>query len=241
MFSTLAALVALALDPTLVRTRLDETSALRAQRLFKSAPAIPASAYERAAAGEVVSGVVSTSGKIPMTWAVGILDVGIDDLWAALNDETRHPGITPLSYAAVLKGRACADDRWAMMVMPIPVLDDRWMINHNRFNAAVAGASGGRVRELTWEAAPDPAAFALPEEARPLVEDAVYVKVNRGAWWLVALDDGRTLAEYASATDPGGAVPAGPATSFAAGSIDQTYAAMERYAKAGRLPCKGKG
>ena len=233
-------LLLLALDPAALQARLDATAALRAQRLYRDAPAIPASAYARAAQGEVVSGVVSTPGHPPKSWAVGVIDVGIDDLWAALNDETHHVGITPLSYAAVLRGRPCADDRYAMMVLPVPVLSDRWMINHNRYNQAVASASGGAVRELTWQAAPDPGAFTLPEAAQPLVADAVYVSVNSGAWWLISLDEGHTLAEYASATDPGGSVPAGPATSFAAGNLDQTYAAMEKYAKAGKLPCKGK-
>lgn len=230
----------LAYDPALLDARLAETQALRGQRIFDDAPAIPAAAYVRAAAGEVVSGVVQVAGRPPMAWAVGIMDVGLEDLWAALNDETHHVGITPLSYAAVLRGSPCADDRHAMMVLPVPVLDDRWLINHNRFNGGVARASGGSVRELTWEAAPDPSAFVLPEAAKPLIEGAVYVTANSGAWWLVALDEGHTLAEYASATDPGGVVPTGPATSFAAGGLDKTFSAMERYARGGELPCKGK-
>ena len=126
MIPTLATLIAL--DPAALEARLAETNTLRAQRIFEDAPTIPASAYTKATTGEVVSGVVSRSGKAPVTWAVGIIDVGIDDLWAALNDETHHVGITPLSYAAVLRGSPCADDRYAMMVLPVPVLDDRWLI-----------------------------------------------------------------------------------------------------------------
>ncbi len=232
-------LLTLALDPTLLEARLAEARPLRAQRLFTRAPAIPASAYAKALQGEVVSGVLSGGGA-PVAWAVGVMDVGIDDLWAALNDEPHHTGITPLSYAAVLRGSPCAHDRYAMMVLPVPVLDDRWLINHNLYNQAVARASDGRVRELFWEAASDPSSFTLPEAAGPLIEGAVYVTENTGAWWLIALDDSHTLAEYASVTDPGGVVPTGPATSFAAGGLDQTFAAMEGYAKAGKLPCKGK-
>lgn len=229
----------LALDPGLVEARLAEASALRARRLF-AAPAIPAAVYAKVAGGAFVTGVDTSTGGAPITWGAEIIDVNIDDLWAALNDETRHIGITPLSYAAVLRGRPCADDRWAMMVMPVPVLDDRWMINHNRYNLPVSRETGGAVRELTWEAAPDPSAFTLPEAARPLVEGAVYLTVNRGAWWLIALDDQHTLAEYASATDPGGVVPVGAASSFASAGLDKTFDAMARYARAGKLPCKGK-
>jgi len=236
----LPTLLLLAYDPAALQARLDATAALRAQRLYTDAPTIPASAYARAASGEVMSGVVSAAGHPPRSWAVGIIDVGIGDLWDALNDETHHAGITPLAYAAVLRGQPCADDRYAMMVLPVPVLSDRWLINHNRYNTAVSRATNGAVRELTWTAAPDPSAFTLPEAARPLVDGAVYVSFNSGAWWLVSLDEGHTLAEYASSTDPGGNVPAGPATSFAAGNLDQTYAAMERYAKSGKLPCKGR-
>ena len=46
----------------------------------------------------------------------------------------------------------------------------------------------------------------------------------------MALDEQHTLAEYHSWVDPGGSIPAGPASQFATGSIEDTFAQMERFA-----------
>lgn len=239
MTPLLLSLPLLAFDEAAIRARLAETAGLRSQRLYQDAPEIPASAYSEAAADKVATGLADAPGSAPpKAWGVGVMEVGIDVLWAALNDELGLPGVTPLSFAAVVRGTPCADDRVALMVMRVPVVADRWMVNHTRFNQGVARATGGAVRELAWAAVTDLAESEVPEEARPLIEGAVRVTMNSGAWWLVALDAGHTLTEYTSWSDPGGSVPAGPAAHFAAGSIEQTFEAMEGYARTGRSPCR---
>ena len=234
-----ALLLLIAFTPAEIQARLAEVAPLREKRLYRGAPSIPAEAYARIASGEVVTGVVEVPGHAARkAWGVGVVDVGIDALWAALNDETLQAGGSAMAYARVLRGAPCADGRDVLMVMDIPLMSDRWYINHNRYNQAVAAASGGRVRELYWDLTPHPEELSIPAEARPLIEDAVYLPSNTGSWWLIALDDNHTILEYSSWSDPGGNIPAGPATSFVAGTIEDSFDAMERIARSGRSACR---
>lgn len=234
-------LILLAFTPAEIQAKVAEIAPLRAQRLYRGAPPIPASAYAQIAEGAVVTGLVDVPGHAAKkAWGVGVVDVGIDALWAALNDEQQQVGDGALSYARVLRGAPCADGREVLMVMDIPVVSDRWYINHNRYNQAVASASGGRVRELFWDLSEHPEALPIPESARPLLQDAVYVPSNTGSWWLIALDDNHTILEYSSWSDPGGNIPAGPATSFVAGTIEDSFEAVARVAKSGRSACRAQ-
>ena len=63
------------------------------------------------------------------------------------------------------------------------------------------------------------------------VADMVQVSFTRGSWFLMALDEEHTLAEYHSWVDPGGRIPVGPASQFATGGIEKTFMQMESYAK----------
>lgn len=230
--------IALAFTPAEIQARVAEVAPLKAERLYRDAPPIPSAAYDQIAQGAVVTGVVDVPGHAAKkAWGVGIVDVGIDALWAALNDEQLQVGGSALAYAGLLSGARCGDGRVVLMVMDIPVLSDRWYINHDRYNRAVEARSGGRVRELYWDLADHPERYAVPEEAKALIADAVYLPSNAGSWWLIALDENHTILEYSSWSDPGGSVPAGPATSFVAGTIEDSFEAMERLARSGRSAC----
>ena len=54
-----------------------------------------------------------------------------------------------------------------------------------------------------------------------------------GAWYLHALGEKTTLIEYYTWSDPGGAIPAGLASSFSSSSIEDTIEAMVKLARAG--------
>ncbi|MCB9677946.1 MAG: hypothetical protein H6737_22800 [Alphaproteobacteria bacterium] len=230
---------ALAYDADALLTRVDAVEALRSDRLSERAPTLDRDVYRAAAAGKIVTGVEKVEGHAAkLGYGVGVVDVPIDALWAALNDETRHGDLVPLSRIELVSGRACEDGRKVLMVLPLPLLTDRYWVNVNRYNAGLAEASGGKVRELVWSSVADPASEPLSAEGKAAVKGLVPIGFNRGAWFLVALDDGHTLAEYHSWVDPGGSVPAGPAGLFATSGIEDTFEAMAGYARAGRLPCK---
>lgn len=231
-------LTALAYDTDALSERLEQIEPLRDQRIASISPAIPDRAYRTAAAGRIATGVSRIEGDGPkLGWGVGILEVGIDALWAGLNDETHFGDLVPLSHTEIVRGLPCADQRLVLMVLPLPVVADRWWINQNRYNLELQASTGGQVRELSWRSVSDPEQHDLSEEARAAVEGRVPVEFNHGAWFLVALDDDHTLAEYHSWVDPGGSIPAKGASLFAASGISDTFEAMERHARRRPLHC----
>jgi hypothetical protein len=204
---------------------------LRAQRMLSGLPAIPASAYAQIASGGVVTGVQDTGGALKRVWGVGILPVSPAALSAAISDDERKPQFTDLARAVLLSGKPCASGRVVLQYLDVSLLTDRWWVVEQRTNHAIAQASGGRVRELVWSAVDDPAARLTPDLAA-YVSGAVQVPATEGSWFLVDLGDGRTLVEYVQSSDPGGAVPAGLAASMASRTIGDTFAAMEKMARA---------
>ncbi len=202
----------------------------RALRTLSGLPAIPQSAYAQVEAGGVATGVQDTGGALKRVWGVGILPVSAAKLAAAISDDERKPQYTDLAKAVILSGRPCASGRVVLQYLDVSLVSDRWWVVEQRVNTAIAAASGGKVRELTWAAVDDPVSRLTPELAA-YVEGAVQVPSTEGSWFLVDLGDGRTLVEYVQSSDPGGAVPAGLAASMASRTIGDTFAAMEKMAR----------
>ena len=124
-------MVALGASPEQVEARLTEIAALRAQRVEANAPVMDPANIRKAAGGTIVTGL---DGR--RAWGVAVLDVPIGKLWAGLNDETRHPGYTPVTYSELLTGKQCESGRSVLQFLPVPVVSDRWWIGHLRSNAA---------------------------------------------------------------------------------------------------------
>ena len=57
------------------------------------------------------------------------------------------------------------------------------------------------------------------------------IKWTKGAWLFYPLSDGRTLIEYFIWSHPGGNLPPGPASRFAAGAVKNNLKDMEKFAK----------
>jgi hypothetical protein len=230
---------ALAFDGDTLLERVAQTRSLRTHRTSEAVPTISDKDYRAAAEGKVATGITRVEGhSARIGYGVGVLDVPIDDLWAALNDETRHGDLTPLAHVELVAGTACADRRKVLMVLPLPMLTDRYWVNENRFSTELAAKSGGEVRELTWASVPDPASESMSEAGRAASDGLVPIGFNKGSWLLVKLDDTHTLAEFSSWVDPGGSIPTGPASMFATSGIEDTFESMRTYAKRGALPCK---
>ena len=94
----------------------------------------------------------------------------------------------------------------------------------------------GKTKKVTGTLTVDPADITS-ERGREVIDDGSPIAFTRGGWLFGAIDDGSTLIEYYVWTDPGGRVPAGPASMFAAGSIVDTIEAVEGLANAGTFSC----
>ncbi|MFT4625717.1 MAG: hypothetical protein ACI8PZ_004388 [Myxococcota bacterium] len=228
----LLAAAALALPPD-VAARLDEVSALRGMRLLDDAPTIPAQAYEQALGGKVATGLVDVPGyKSRQAWGVGVVDVSIDRMWAAVNDDRSKPEYTALEHVVLLDGEFCGAERRVFQYLNVSLLSDRWWVVDQRQNTAVSERTEGKVREVIWKSVDDMHG-ALTGEAAALAEKGIPVGFTWGAWFLVDLGSGRTLVEYHALSDPGGSVPARMASSFAAGGISDTIESMAKLAVKG--------
>lgn len=229
-----------AIDADTVVARVAETRPFRSNLASSQRPSFTEDDYRRAAAGHKVTGVLRVEGHTAKVgYGLTVLDVGIDALWAGINSETAHLGLLPMSHVEIVSGTPCADGREVLMVLPLPVVTDRFWINRNSYNGALSRASGGQMRELAWSSVADPANRAMSAAGRSATDGLVPIGFNRGAWLLVSLDATHTLVEYHSWVDPGGSVPAGAASMFATSGIEDTFDAMERYAQGAPL-CAGR-
>ena len=217
---------------------LEENKAHRSLRLAKDAPNIPISAYQLAAQGQVATGVDGSSGSGPQKgWGVAVFPLNIKQIWAGVNDEFANSDYSPVSYTAIVGGQRCQEHRTVTMVLPLPIISDRWWMIDLRTNPQLAQASGGRMQELSWKEVRDPTQYTLDAKTKELIDGQVYVDFSRGAWFLMALDEHHTLGEYYSWADPGGYIPDG-ATAFAASSIVDTFKGMEAFTiEAPKLQC----
>ena len=218
--------VALASPPE----RIEELIQQRSIRGLSSAPAVPREAYDRALAGEVVTGLQSVEGhKAQIAWGVGVVSQPIDRYWAAVNDDRKKTEYTKLAHVELVAGEYCGAKRTAFQYLDVAMLTDRWWVVDQVQNTRLHQQTGGRIREMWWKSV-DTAESALSEGAREWAAKGMRLPFTEGSWTLVDLGDGRTLIEYYAWSDPGGNVPAKMASSFAAGGISETIASMAQLA-----------
>lgn len=222
-----------------VLARVEATRAHRAAAMLQDvAPPIGEALIRAAAEGRVATDLFGVDGHAAKkAVGVGIVDVGIAQYWAAINDDQSKPLYNKLDYAEVLEGGHCGENRVVFMHLPVPMIADRWWVMNVRQNLGVLEASGGAVRQMVWESR-DP---VVPPKSRAddFTDNGIPIAFSKGGWWLTALDEGHTLVEYWVWTDPGGSIPAGLASSFAAGGVEDTLLSMVQLARKGsRCPVK---
>ena len=133
----------------------------------------------------------------------------------------------------MLGGTPCGE-RQTLLVLKIPIVDDRWFVNQER----LLSQPDGSVREMSWRTLPDPAALPLNAADEAAIKGAVHISQNEGAWWLVQLGPASVLAEYTSLTDPAGSLPAGPTARFSTATLDDTFNGILAVAQGGRSRCR---
>ncbi len=190
----------------------------------------------KVASGGVITGLLESSGGGNRAYGLAVVPLPISRFWAALNDETRHPGYTPVAYSELLEGRPCAAKRKVLQYLPVPMMSDRWWIGMLSKNQRVQTASGGAVRELSWSSSTD-ASLVKTESGQKMISQAVPIGFSKGAWFLVALDERSTYVEYYLHSDPGGRIPAGMARMFATRGVRQAIEAIQKFAQEAKPAC----
>lgn len=225
----------MAVSPEDLTERLAEVEEIRSMRIQANAPSADDADLRKAAAGAVVTRLLSASSGT-RTYGVAVVPMSIGLFWAALNDETRHPGYTAIGYSELVKGRPCASGRRVLQFLPVPMMTDRWWIGVLTKNNNLMQSSGGAVRELAWQSSIDPGEITT-DSGRQIIAKAEPIGFSRGAWFLVALGEHDTYVEYYLHSDPGGSIPSSIASRFATKGVHDTILAIQRFAKEARPAC----
>ena len=217
---------------------LERTRPHRALRDLSVYPSIPSSAYKTAASGEIATGLDQIPGySAKLGWGVAVFDTPIEVLFPAINDEMQHTGLTPVNFTQIVSGKPCVDGRQVMMILPLTMMSDRWWVTTQSTNDTLRDQTAYRMAEISWVGVSEYSTLPLQPAVREKVKDMVHLPFTQGAWLLIKLDEQHTLAEYHSWSDPGGYMPAGVASTFAAGSISTTFEAMDQFAKKNVTTC----
>jgi hypothetical protein len=214
--------------------RLAEVEPQRPLRIVQ-APKPSADDVSRVVSGGIVTRLLeSANGNKAFGLALIPLSIGV--FWAALNDETRHPGYTAVSYSEIVSGRACASGRHVLQFLPIPMISDRWWVGILTKNSALMQASGGSIRELAWKSSVDPAEVTSAS-GQAMIAQGEPIGYSRGAWFLVAVGARVTYLEYYLHSDPGGSVPSSMASMAATKGVRDNILAIQRFAAEARPAC----
>jgi len=218
-------------DAALVQRRIAEIAPLRTLRVTEDAPEVPPDFYREAAAGDIPTQLVAVKGHAAKkALGIAVVDVPIGRMWSAVNDESSKVQWTRLSYLEVFRGTNCENGRQVLQYLPMPLVSDRWWVVEQQMNTALMTRSEGQVREVRWRSID---ARPTTASATAWMDKGIPLAYTHGSWFLVDLDGAHTLIEYYTWTDPGGSVPAGLASSFAAGGISDTLRTMAELGRTG--------
>ena len=211
----------------------------RAQRGLDTAPKIDASVYQAALNGEISKGIeVVEDIKAAKGYAVAVFDIPIEQLWKAIADEDHHANNLAVQVSETVQGTPRTHDHTLFQFLDVPMVSDRWWLVNIRYTASLYTQSNGKLWELTWrDRNKDQALIDTLDLSQ--FDDAMPVAWTKGAWLLLKLSDGRTLIEYHTWSDPGGSVPVGIATRFAASEVANNLAHMAKFARNHTPTCTG--
>lgn len=216
-----------------------QTRAWRSARKAEGLSVLPDDVYTKVAKGHIEVGLEAVDGHAAKkSWGVGLVAAPIERLWAAINDERMHPKHTDLAYAELVQGAYCAPGRQVFQYLDVgvPMVQDRWWITIRSPNMALAEASAGAMRELTWRSSTD-ASLVTSEAGKARLASGIPVAFTRGSWFLLRVDDAHTLIEYHTWVDPGGSLSPTLMSWFAGKSIRNTFASMVEASKDPALGC----
>lgn len=158
---------------------------------------------------------------------IGILNVPREEAWLSLTDDQLSAEVESLTEVP-LSGRWASPKRlYGRLDLPWPFLDRHWVIDMAN-NARLALASGAW--ERSWTVANGALADARPRTDSAAFDASEVVPVNEGAWLLIPLEGGTTLAIYQARVSMGGSIPSGAVDTYTRSSLDGLFAGIERNA-----------
>ena len=197
----------------------------RHDRVAEGAPIIGEADYDKALDGDVIARLTRVDGvDAAKAWGLAVIDHPVDQVWKVVNNEAALTAHLPVTHSVVLTGPEHAAPRTVFEFLPLPLLSDRWWVVNVAHNEPLYTRTNGRAWEQVWT---DATHSTARDDVPAQHQDGIPVAWTQGAWLLVALPDDRTLLEYYVWTDPGGSLPAGPATRFAAGAVRDTLRAVD--------------
>jgi len=223
-----------------VDTLMADLARWKAQRPSETVPNITQSEYERALNGEIVTGIeVVEDIKAAKGYGVVAVDLPIGRVWKAIADEDHHAGHLPVTHSKTVDGTPRSADHTIFQFIDVPILTDRWWLVRIRYNSTLYTASKGRAWELWWsDRLKEPALRSRLDSS--LIDKGMPIAWSKGAWLLVDLGNNKTLIEYHTWSDPGGSVPVGPATRFAAGEVKSNLKNVTAFARNHIPTCTGR-
>jgi hypothetical protein len=208
--------------------RLGQLGLERGARTASFSVPPPQRLYEKAAKkpGEVASSRDGAKGL-----AVAVVSIRIEPLWKAINDEANHAdgGYLMVDRSEVVGGTSRGQSRQVFQSGSKMGIG-RWWVTRTRMNAELFAATQGMLWESIWDGTKQP-------EEPPVSDppDLSPVKSTQGAWLLARIDEGCTLVEHFSWSEPGGFAGAmqGPVLGKALrGAVEgMARLASERYAR----------
>lgn len=161
----------------------------------------PEQLYAKAAAEQ---GKAATERKGTQAAGVLVVDVPIETLWMAINDEDHHADgdYLPIRYSQVIGGANRGQSRLLFQYFR-KLGVGRWWVDRMDMDGELFERSDAKLWELRWQDDMDSYQGSPPPEVSidPKVPP---IQETRGAWLLVPINDGCTLIEYSLWSDPGG-------------------------------------
>ncbi len=188
---------------------------------------VPQALYERAA---VAIGKPQAARDGDVGIGVLFVDLPVEDLWRAVNDEDHHAleGYLPVRHSEVIGGQPRGQSRllfqWFQQVGV-----GRWWVSRIEMNPDLFEASDRRLWEIHWE---DQIADA-PVDRPPIQEIADRMEplqASHGSWLLTSFGPRCTAIEYFTRSRPGGVVKLGQLL-FAKKAVRDALDGLERLAR----------
>jgi hypothetical protein len=189
-------------SPDVVQSRLAEVDLERSARTTRFSTPPPWKQYGQAA-GDVGKLFTHRDGK--KGFGVVVIELPVEALWAAINDEDAHDleGYLPLKRSEIIGGTPRGPSRRVFQAGERMGLG-RWWVTRTVMSGDLYAASEGAFWEVLWEDD-----MKSVDRDRPPVDDPPDlspIKWSRGAWLLVPLGEDCTLLEHFTWSDPGGFV-----------------------------------
>ncbi len=194
-------------SPDQLLETLDDLQLERASRTKSFENAVPTELYQSAVdrVGEVF---VSRSGL--KGFGVLIVELPIEKLWKAVNDEDHHDlegDYIPVKHSEVIGGDPRGSERLLFQTFQRWGIG-RWWLSRIRMSADLYRQSDGNLWELTWTDEIDSADTENPPIA-DVAKKMPALKSSRGSWLMIPLSEDCTAVEYFTHTEPGGFIGLG--------------------------------